>query len=68
MKIRTALEQAPCLPPRRGTVSGKVDLSLQDGLARLAHNPELVPIAGEPTLWCGRAMLLAPTSCFRLSG
>lgn len=46
MKIRAALEQAACLPPRRGTISGKADLSLQDGLARLAQNPDLVPIAG----------------------
>lgn len=46
VKIRAALEQVTCLPPHRGTVSAKADLSLQDGLARLAQDPELVPIAG----------------------
>lgn len=46
VKIRTALEQTDCLLPHKDTVSGKADMSLQDGLAYLAQNPDLIPIAG----------------------
>lgn len=46
MKIRSALEQTGCFSKNTETDPARANLSLKDGLARLADNPELIPIAG----------------------
>ena len=46
VKIRSALEKTGCLPQKKDCPSSRTDLSMAEGLARLAQEPDLVPIAG----------------------